>query len=166
MGLERSRDTTRYTRSTMVASTPAGSSTDRSASTAGNSGKSLGSRVLRLNLERWHERRTELPSESKVTGASGRLFTMPAIILPETTVVPPSSTLAGIRCLRDISRSVAWNSRVPSPAVILMPVRMGRVEDAAVPLITTERAFCRAVWLTVNLITNPFFRKKNTWWYQ
>ena len=74
-----------------------GSSISRWGFTEGKPDQSLGESVFRRKEDLSHEMEMVLSPPSKVTAASGRVFTMLVMTFPETTVSPGSSTLAGMR---------------------------------------------------------------------
>ena len=93
-----------------------GSSIVRSQESSGKLDQSAGLRAFRRNVDFSQEIVTSRPMPSNVTAASGSVFTMLVRTLPETTVSPLSSTLAGTRWRMEIVRLLVWNSSWPSEA--------------------------------------------------
>ena len=89
-----------------------GSSIVRSGVRSGKAGQSAGFSVLRRKVDLSQETMRVRSDPSKVTAASGRVFTMLVMTLPEITVSPGSSTFAGMRWRMEMVRLFVWNSSV------------------------------------------------------
>ena len=73
-------------------------------------------------------------------------------ILPESTVSPASSTLAGMEWRMKIVVSVVWSSSVPFSAMRWTPEMMGWEAFDPMPFDTIASACASEDWLTVNFI--------------